>query len=468
MIKYGTKMPTSKSSAPGADEYICLFPSIGLKKSGPGDAESWLAEFYTKYPHADYYKQHAASGKKAVAGTFTKYQPTAESPGIINLFTKVYPGTKTYPNDNNATRMKSFATIFSSLSEQQGIGKLHLTLPSKEPTEQQEYLKHMEDFISSSKLKGMVSSIYIYGCDPIEPIVQTKNVKPKLVPPAPAPAPAAPVPVSAPAAGRPKLVFNESQLSSVLLYEVDFIRASLDETAEAEAEAVMEPERPGILKYFKDRDGLWSRLLDDTKLQKEAEKVLEKIGDLLAEVLPPANDMFNAFTYMSTEPKVVIIGQDPYHSPGEAHGLAFSVKKGVKVPPSLRNIYTALENTIPGFTIPDHGCLESWAKQGVLLLNSSLTVLSSKPGIHKDIWKGFTDRLIQLLSIKYPNLIYVLWGGDAKAKKTLITGKSIILEFNHPSPMVRNNTFATECKHFVEINEHLEKQGKLPIVWDLT
>lgn len=440
-------MPISKADVSAVDEYLCIFPSIGLKKCG--QYENWLANLYEQYPHADYYKQHASSGKRATPGTYAKYAPTRDAPGIINLYVKIYPGSKTYPNDNIALRIKNFSDAMSSLADQQGIGKIHIMIPSKDVSEQQEYLTHLNDFVTTCQLHGSAPTVCIYGATREQTADQQAEQQPT------------------PEQKEPeyKLEFDKSQLSGVVLYEVDFVTGIIASPADASA---------NVLQYFSDPDGRWSRLLDDEKLQKEGEKVYEKIGDIIGndDVFPAASEIFNAFQYLSpgVEPKVVIIGQDPYHTPGLAHGLSFSVKHGVAIPPSLRNIYSALENDPDvDFTRPKHGCLEDWAKQGVIMLNSALTVVKGQAGSHKDIWVGFTDRIIQLLSIKYPGLIYILWGADAKKKRSLISGKNYtVLEFNHPSPMVRNNTFGTECRHFSQVNQHLVRQGKTPINWQLS
>lgn len=454
-------MPTSKADAPCNDEFLCIFPSIGLKKCG--QYETWISSLYDKYPHADYYKQHASTGGRATPGTYAKYPPTRDAPGIINLYIKVYPGTKTYPNDNSTLRTRNFSSALSGLADQQGLGKLHIMIPSKITGEQQEYLQHLNDFIASCQLHGSAPTICIYGCSaPIQLAEQTigkrkPNTTLKITK----------VPIAnsntSTSSCSYKLEFDDSQLSGVVLYEVDFIKGRINTGIEAT--------QSSVLQYFSNSDK-WSRLLDDVKLQKEAEKIQNKIGDVIgtSDVFPCPSEIFNAFQYLpgNVEPKVVIIGQDPYHGPGQAHGLSFSVKRGITVPPSLRNIYSALENDPEiNFSRPKHGCLETWAKQGVIMLNASLTVLKGKAGSHKDVWEDFTNRLIQLLSIKYPGLIYVLWGGDAKKKKSYLSDKDTILEFNHPSPMVRNNTFGTECRHFSQINHHLVKQGKTPINWQL-
>lgn len=186
-------------------------------------------------------------------------------------------------------------------------------------------------------------------------------------------------------------------------------------------------------------------------------------------VFPPGSLIFNAFnTTPFNEVKVVILGQDPYHRPGQAHGLSFSVPMGVAIPASLRNIYKELTANIPGFESPRHGNLERWAEQGVFLLNAILTVERAKAGSHKKIgWQQFTDAVIQTLSEKREGLIFLLWGNFARAKKTLIdTSKHHVLEAVHPSPLAGNAFLGN--KHFSTANELLKAQGKNEIDWRLT
>ena len=164
--------------------------------------------------------------------------------------------------------------------------------------------------------------------------------------------------------------------------------------------------------------------------------------------------------------KVVIIGQDPYHGPGEAMGLSFSVPRGVRIPPSLRNIFKELHADI-GISIPDHGDLTQWAEQGVLLLNAMLTVEHKNPGSHKSIgWQRFTNAVISTISQEREGVVFLLWGKFAQQKATFIDGsKHHILTAAHPSPLARN-AFA-DCKHFSKTNELLIKQNLSPIDWSL-
>lgn len=185
-------------------------------------------------------------------------------------------------------------------------------------------------------------------------------------------------------------------------------------------------------------------------------------------IYPDMHDIFNALKYTSfADTKVVIIGQDPYHGEGQAHGLCFSVKKGVAVPPSLKNIYKELHNDI-GFEIPDHGELISWAKQGVLMLNNVLTVREATPNSHKGIgWEIFTDRVISELNKKETPVVFLLWGANAQKKAEIINNpihhKLISV---HPSPLSASRGFLG-CRHFSKTNEILEKNGIIPIKWDI-
>lgn len=186
-------------------------------------------------------------------------------------------------------------------------------------------------------------------------------------------------------------------------------------------------------------------------------------------IYPKSNDVFNAFRFTTFESvKVVIIGQDPYHGPNQAHGLAFSVPFGNEPPPSLKNIYKELQSDIPGFIIPKHGCLQSWTQEGVLLLNSILTVEKGKSCSHANIgWEQFTDKVIHILNMYKNNLIFLLWGNYAKKKGSFIDRrKHYILTSSHPSPMSVNNGFLG-CQHFSKTNTFLIQHNKQIINWKL-
>lgn len=188
-----------------------------------------------------------------------------------------------------------------------------------------------------------------------------------------------------------------------------------------------------------------------------------------ATIYPPGQMIFNAFTQTPfDEVKVVILGQDPYHNPGQAMGLSFSVPDGVPPPPSLANIYKELHTDI-GMTIPKTGNLTHWAKQGVLLLNAILTVRANEPASHSKIgWMHFTDAVIKKISDEKTNVVFVLWGKFAQDKQVLIDAtKHHILKAAHPSPLSAYNGFFG-CKHFSRINQLLMKDGFDPIDWNLS
>ncbi|MDO8998693.1 MAG: uracil-DNA glycosylase [Bacteroidota bacterium] len=187
-------------------------------------------------------------------------------------------------------------------------------------------------------------------------------------------------------------------------------------------------------------------------------------------IFPPNNLVFNALQLSSfNNTKVVIIGQDPYHKAGQANGLSFSVNDGVRIPPSLKNIFKELKTDIPGFEIPVSGNLEAWAKQGILMLNAVLTVEEGLAGSHKNFgWQHFTDAIIKLISEKKENIVFLLWGNYAIEKEALILNKDKhkILTAAHPSPLARGAFFG--CQHFSKTNTYLVENGLSPIIWNLT
>lgn len=186
-----------------------------------------------------------------------------------------------------------------------------------------------------------------------------------------------------------------------------------------------------------------------------------------ATIYPPPNRWFTAFNLTPFDKvKVVILGQDPYHGPNQAHGLCFSVLPGVPIPPSLRNIYKELQSDL-GISPVKHGCLESWAKQGVFLLNSVLTVEHGQAASHQKMgWETFTDAVIEALNTKTESTVFMLWGGYAKRKGQMIDqSRHLVLQSAHPSPLsVRG---FTGCRHFSKANEYLQQQGRDSINWQL-
>jgi len=185
-------------------------------------------------------------------------------------------------------------------------------------------------------------------------------------------------------------------------------------------------------------------------------------------VFPPGREMFNAFALTPFDQvRVVILGQDPYHGPGQAHGLCFSVRKGVRSPPSLQNIFKELHEDLD-VPRPAHGELTSWAQQGVLLLNTVLSVRAHNANSHRSQgWEQFTDRVIEILDARKESLVFVLWGSAAGRKAEMIDqDRHLILRSPHPSPLSAHRGFFG-CRHFSQINAHLESQGGAPIDWAL-
>jgi uracil-DNA glycosylase len=186
-------------------------------------------------------------------------------------------------------------------------------------------------------------------------------------------------------------------------------------------------------------------------------------------IYPKAEDVLNAFNYLTSfnDVKVVILGQDPYHGPNQAHGLAFSVPKGIMPPPSLKNIFKEMQDDL-GIPIPKYGYLEDWAKQGVLLLNRVLTVEAHKPRSHASLgWEEYTNGIIEYIDRYCHQVVFLLWGSDAKKAGKLITNPSHkVFSAAHPSPLSASRGFFG-CKHFSKANNFLTSVGKKPINWSL-
>jgi uracil-DNA glycosylase len=214
----------------------------------------------------------------------------------------------------------------------------------------------------------------------------------------------------------------------------------------------------------------WNELLKSEFEKPYFEKLSASVNEAYKKgpTYPPASLVFNAFHLCPPDKiKVVIIGQDPYHGAGQAHGLCFSVNDGVAFPPSLRNIFKELESDIPGLKTPSSGNLEAWARQGVLLLNAVLTVAANSPGSHKSFgWELFTDAVIKIISEKKEHVVFMLWGAYAITKSNLIdSGKHLVLTAAHPSPLARGAFFG--CRHFSRANAYLQMQGIPPVRWNI-
>lgn len=215
----------------------------------------------------------------------------------------------------------------------------------------------------------------------------------------------------------------------------------------------------------------WQDILSEEKAKPYFQSILQQVSQARAQgqvVYPPADAVFNAFKLTPADKlKVVILGQDPYHGPNQAMGLSFSVKPGVAKPPSLVNIFKELHSDL-GHTIPKSGDLTAWAKQGVLLLNATLTVLAGQPQSHAGLgWQTFTDNVIQHLNDFPHPLVYLLWGASAQKKQALInTKKHHIIKTTHPSPLSAHRGFLGS-KPFSKANEWLQTQGIQPVDWSL-
>ncbi|MBO7381459.1 MAG: uracil-DNA glycosylase [Neisseriaceae bacterium] len=216
----------------------------------------------------------------------------------------------------------------------------------------------------------------------------------------------------------------------------------------------------------------WADAIGREKQQPYFQKIIQQVNTERRSgqvIYPPAQDIFNAFRYTEfNQVKAVIIGQDPYHNVGQAHGLAFSVQQGVEIPPSLKNIYKELASDIDGFQIPNHGYLKKWADEGVLLLNTVLTVKAHLAHSHKDIgWETFTDKVIEVLNYHRENLVFLLWGNPAQKKGSKIdTSRHLVLKAAHPSPLSAHRGFFG-CRHFSQTNQYLRQHGISPIDWQV-
>jgi len=244
--------------------------------------------------------------------------------------------------------------------------------------------------------------------------------------------------------------------------------AAAEAPAAATTNPATTPAGDGDLAYFP--PGLWRDALQAEFAKPYFVSLLKflKAERQSKKILPPPEDVFTAFRCTPLDKvKVVIIGQDPYFNPGEAHGLSFSVRPGVKIPPSLSRIFTVLEKTIPNFKRPKSGYLLKWAERGVFMLNATLTVEQGKPNSHsKAGWAQFTDAVIGVLNSHCTGLVYMLWGQNAQAKGKLVdASKNHILVAPHPSPMSGSQWLS--CTHFADANRLLIADGKEPIDWTL-
>ncbi|KAF9358522.1 hypothetical protein BGX26_001529 [Mortierella sp. AD094] len=258
---------------------------------------------------------------------------------------------------------------------------------------------------------------------------------------------------------------------------------SADATSNSTSVTPVIKTKPDILKSISDEkkellqleqdtvDATWLRALQSEFTKPyfiELKKFLKQEDENKQKIFPPKAEIYSwsRFTPLPTV-RVVILGQDPYHGDGQAHGLCFSVKKPVRPPPSLLNMFKLLEKDIPGFKIPDHGYLESWARQGVLMVNAAMTVRAHNANSHKGKgWEKLLDAVVKTISDQRKNVVFLLWGKDAQNRGSLVDKKKhLVLQSVHPSPLSAHRGFF-ECAHFSKANEYLEQNGQTAINWN--
>lgn len=434
------------------DNYICCIASaVGrLLKVG---TEPTLDKLVEKFPHANIYDVHKKSGKSKV-GTF-KILGEKDQRKIMILFSRLYPGNQITCNDNPSIRRDFFHSIMELM-----LGKQRLeTIAFDHDQLTDEYIQLIDDFTKKYALRhpGNAVKVTIYNSLQ-ENKDETGNksvfsVKKKVISSKKTPVlPVKPRPVSKPIIKKEYLDITDLEITGPLLYEVDFAQIKQKKT---------------LIDLFP-QDDYWDWLVSDRKFINHIGLVEKTLGEELYadDTFPQPDEIFNAFNHCK-HPKVVILGQDPYPNRGDAHGMSFSVRSGVKIPRSLSNIFSSMVNHVDGFVKPNHGNLTKWADQGVLLLNSGLTVKEQKPDAHIAEWSNCTDYIISAISGKYKNLVFVLWGSKAKLKKRLINKNNNHLILMHSHPVARQGSFATDCKNMGEINPYLEANGVDPIDWSL-
>jgi len=454
-----------KGSILDADEDLLCFSCSVSEKQLIAQKMPNLVNVYAKYPYANVYKIYKETGNKFRTGSIKVCGSGAEKQ-VVALFTQFYSGLSFMPNDTVEKREKWFQNSLQQLSQLPKLDSLafdygNLVVDCGYSAHQ--IKQYLEDFCDTYQLhKNREITIILYR----DPKVAT--------PPASKKRGDIDVGRKKPASLRPKAkpVVKKStdqlDLKRVKTMETVF---NIDDFCKYQIVDEFGDDRPDVTQLATDPS--WSWLFSDSSIQGHLHNINKKLGMTIYEddTFPVADEIFNAFNYChSDQLSVVILGQDPYPTRGNAHGLSFSAKKDMKIPKSLHNIYAALVNDEDiDFVKPKHPCLVDWAKQGVLLLNAALTVKESKPGEHLNIWTPLTDRMIELISQKKQHVVFILWGLKAKNKKKLIdSSKHCILEFNHPSSRVAGNSFGKSCKNFSETNAYLTKVGKKPIDWQIS
>jgi len=423
-------------------EYPCIV-CVGnciSQKTNP-QKEPMIHRIYTQFPEADCYRKRE-NGRKDKPGTISVNKSSNNT--IITIFGQYYEGSGTFQNDNKDMRLKWFSSGLSAIANL-GLAqypKLAFYSNIDGGGKWSDYQQQIQDMLDTIGLKT-------------ERIPEVTIVHPS----------------SSDAPSGEVKKDGLLSLDAVEIIPVDDLHYF---------ELISQFKRnPDWIYHLYDLpiDPSWSELFSDLTVSAELRHVdeqlqqdLKRVGDT-KEFYPRPDQIFRAFNLCTMQDaKVVILGQDCYpgNDRGVPHacGLSFSVNDGIKVPPSLKNIYKALENDQTlNFKAPEHGNLEKWAKQGVILLNVALTIRAGERGSHLSIWETFSGLIIERISKLRPDIIFVLWGGEAQKREKMIKSPNV-LKYVHPSPM--NGTAFYQCPNFREINDILAKQGKTPIDWNLT
>jgi len=421
--------------------------------------ESRLSQIYDKYPYGNIYHNRKISGKKGKPGSIEIKSPGTDQSGpmIINILSLFYLGQNNFPNDNHEKRLFWFKRALSQISDIRNVTSIAF---SQELIQEavgnkywDDYLVAIQDFDKMLMLKDQKTVYIVIYTETTIPVVEKDTPTPE------------------------NTMVKLTNLDDSIVLTTNCFRklkviTSKKKIIMKKREPATDVNQTSQISQLVEAVTGWKDIFSDAEIQDELKKIdifYQSEIDAGENIYPPYELIFNAFHQCPPESvKILILGMDPYINPGEAMGMSFSVPKGVKVPPSLKNIFTELSNDIPGFTIPNHGDLTSWAKQGILLLNSSLTVRGKKSGSHLKVWKKLTDRIIHLISeVSEHPTIFMLWGLEAKKKQNLIDiDRHIILTANHPSPLSANKGGFFGTKHFSQANEELIKMGLEPINWN--
>lgn len=461
--------------------------------------EPQVSALYDKYPHMNIYKDRKATGKKGKPGTIEIKGNGNTERFVISVMSQFYAGSNNFPNDNSQKRQQWFKKALDQISVLNHLDSIAIDgqmfdsviFSQTEPgisKEIQAYIEMIDDFDKTLQLKTGQNqvTINIYnlknkpdmsGIRPITTVKTPNKVETKTK-----------VESESKAQNQPlsAVYVRLDNLDKDMVLSIDNFRhldiVSSIQTPQTSQELQQHGEtqtsksaqgkianEPFLVSRLPEQIPEWHNIFMDAFIQKQLLAIDKDFADgNITDFYPPKELVFNAFQKTPfNQIKIVILGQDCYHGPGEAMGLSFSVPPTVKVPPSLLNIYKELSTDIVGYKTPAHGDLTSWAEQGVLLLNSALTVAPKSPGSHLKIWSKLTDRIIELISQKSVNpIIFMLWGLPAKKKQNLInTEKHVILEAAHPSPLAANKGGWFGNHHFSTANKKLIELNMTPINW---